>query len=102
MEMDYFLDGGHMERVLESAVSVGEEDYYVKMAAGWCLAECYAADPEKTVSRASSVLPASSPLPAALTSRAYSDKILPLPGAVLPGFFYPTVHIKKSLHRSLF
>lgn len=48
MEMDYFLDGGHMERVLESAVSVGEEDYYVKMAAGWCLAECYAADPEKT------------------------------------------------------
>lgn len=48
MEMNCFLDDAHMESVLESTVSVGEEDYYVKMAAGWCLAECYAAAPEKT------------------------------------------------------
>ncbi|WP_434311231.1 DNA alkylation repair protein [Hominifimenecus sp. rT4P-3] len=48
MEMNYFLDDAHVESVLESTAGVGEEDYYVKMAAGWCLAECYAAAPEKT------------------------------------------------------
>lgn len=48
MEKCYFLDREHLPAVLQSIETVGEEDFYVKMAAGWCLAECYALFPEET------------------------------------------------------
>ncbi len=48
MEKCYFLDPAHLSAVLQSIESVGNEDFYVKMGAGWCLAECYAFFPKET------------------------------------------------------
>lgn len=48
MEKCYFLDPAHLPAVLQSIESVGNEDFYVKMGAGWCLAECYAFFPKET------------------------------------------------------
>ncbi len=48
MEKCYFLDPEHLPAVLRSAESVGDEDFYVKMGAAWCLAECYALFPDET------------------------------------------------------
>ena len=48
MEKCYFLDREHLPEVLRSIEGVGDEDFYVKMGAGWCLAECYAFFPEET------------------------------------------------------
>ena len=46
--MQYFIDEEHIEELLKQYLEVKHEDYYVRMALAWALAECYIHHPEAT------------------------------------------------------
>jgi len=48
MRMDHFLDGDHVEDMLEDIVSYRHEGYYYKMGAAWAVSFCYIKFPEVT------------------------------------------------------
>ena len=48
MLLRYFVDEKHCDRAFEAFCGVQNEDYYVKMAVAWAVAEFYARLPEKT------------------------------------------------------
>lgn len=48
MRMDHFLDGDHVEDILDDIVSYRHEGYYYKMGAAWAVSFCYIKFPEVT------------------------------------------------------
>lgn len=48
MRMDHFLDGDHVEDILDDIVSYHHEGYYYKMGAAWAVSFCYIKFPEVT------------------------------------------------------
>jgi len=51
MRMDHFLDGDHVDGILDDIVSYRHEGYYYKMGAAWAISFCYIKFPKVTEER---------------------------------------------------
>lgn len=48
MSLQYFAKPSHVEQVLSHLAAITHEDYYVRMAVAWAVAECFTHCPEET------------------------------------------------------